>query len=143
MSWDLLLLPLPAELHSAQGLPDDFPAKPLGPHRDVQAALLKELPEIDLSDPTWGDLNGETWSIELNIGHEDPVDSIMLHVRGSGDDVLSGIFRIAAAVDCRVIDCSDGEFLVPGDTSNRHAFQAFRDRIRPQSAPARNAPPSC
>lgn len=41
----------------------------------------------------------------------------MLHVRGSGNDVLSTMFQIADAVDCRVIDMSSGDFLSHGDPS--------------------------
>ncbi|MEV6979409.1 hypothetical protein [Kitasatospora sp. NPDC093806] len=129
MSWCLLLLPAPAEFASVDDFPDGFASPVLGPHQQVRAALLGRLPGIDLSDSAWGHLVGPTWSIELNLGSEDPVDSIMLHVRGAGDDVLEVVFAIAEAVGCRVIDISEGDFLAPGDTSGWHSFQGYRNRV--------------
>jgi hypothetical protein len=66
--------------------------------------------------------------IELNIGRADPVESVMLHVRGSGDEVLPVIHKIAALLNGRPVDISTMEFLEPTDTTGWHDFQAFRDR---------------
>ncbi|WP_240436834.1 hypothetical protein [Streptomyces sporangiiformans] len=65
--------------------------------------------------------------MELNIGSDDPVDSIMLHIRGSGDDVLRVVFRLAEALNCKVLDCAEGELITPRQTSGWHAFQQYRD----------------
>ncbi|MEV7394148.1 MULTISPECIES: hypothetical protein [unclassified Streptomyces] len=129
MSWDVLLLRLPADVTSLHGLPADRAPDPLGRKYDVLAAVAQAVPEVDLSDPTWGDLSGPTWSIELNIGSNDPVDSIMLHVRGSGDDVLTPVFRLAEALQCKVLDCAEGDLITPEQTLGWHAFQQFRDRV--------------
>lgn len=129
MSWDVLLLHLPADITSAQDIPDDYSPPPLGRQPEVLAAVSRAEPEADLSDPTWGDLSGPTWSIELNIGSADPVDSIMLHIRDSGDDVLASVFRLASALGCKVLDCSTGDLITPRGPSGRHAFQEFRDRM--------------
>lgn len=129
MSWDVLLLNLPDDITSTRDIPDDYSPRPFGPRHEVLATISRAEPESDLSDPTWGDLTGPTWSIELNMGSEDPVDSIMLHVRGSGDDVLTSVFRLAGAFDCKVLDCSSGDLITPGGPTAWHAFQEFRDRI--------------
>ncbi|MEE1763332.1 MULTISPECIES: hypothetical protein [unclassified Streptomyces] len=129
MSWDVLLLRLPDDLTSVQEIPADHTPDPLGRRHDVLAAVARACPETDLSDPTWGKLCGPTWSIELNIGSQDPVDSIMLHIRGSGDDVLTPVLRLADALRCKALDCSDGSLMAPGRTSGWHAFQEFRDRV--------------
>ncbi|MDK0518108.1 hypothetical protein [Streptomyces sp. ML-6] len=129
MSWDVLLLRLPDDITSVQGIPADHTPAPLGRRHDVLATVARAVPEADLSDPGWGVLSGPTWSIELNIGSKDPVDSIMLHIRGSGDDVLAPVFRLAESLRCGVLDCTDGELLAPGRSSGRHAFQQFRDRV--------------
>jgi hypothetical protein len=128
MSWDVLLLHLPDDITSAQDIPDDYAPRPLGRLHEVLATVSRAEPEADLSDPTWGDLTGPTWSIELNIGSEDPVDSIMLHIRGSGDVVLASVFRLADAFGCKVLDCSSGDLITPEGPSGWHAFQEFRDR---------------
>ncbi|MEU6541549.1 hypothetical protein [Streptomyces sp. NPDC047000] len=129
MSWDVLLLRLPGDVTSMHELPDGCSPEPLGRQYDVLAAVTQALPEVDLSDPTWGDLSGPTWSIELNIGSEDPVDSIMLHIRGSGDDALAPVFRLAEALRCKVLDLAEGELINPGHMSGWHTFQQFRDRV--------------
>lgn len=129
MSWDVLLLRLPDDVTSVQEIPDDYTPLPLGRQRDVLAAVSRALPDANLSDPTWGELSGPTWSMHLNIGSRDPVDSVMLHFYGSGDDVLTPIFRLASALGCKALDCSDGELLAPRDLSGWHAFQEFRNRV--------------
>ncbi|MFF4120826.1 hypothetical protein ACFY0P_46425 [Streptomyces sp. NPDC001714] len=129
MSWDVLLLRLPDHVTSVHELPADCAADPLGRQCDVLAAVAQAVPEVDLSDPAWGELSGPTWSIELNIGSEDPVDSIMLHVRGSGDAVLTPVFRLAEALQCKVLDCAAGDLITPGQTAGWQAFQQFRDRV--------------
>ncbi|WP_240958542.1 hypothetical protein [Streptomyces barkulensis] len=65
--------------------------------------------------------------MELNIGPDDPVDSITLHVRGSGDDVFTAVFRLAEALHCKVLDCMEGDLITPRQTTGWHAFQQYRD----------------
>ena len=127
MSWDVLLLRLPDDITSVQQLPDAYEPSPLGRLDDVLATITCAVPEADLSDPTWGEILGLTWSMELNIGSDDPVDSIMLHIRGFGDDVLTAVFRLAEALHCKVLDCAEGDLITPRQTSGWHAFQQYRD----------------
>ncbi|ESQ00300.1 Hypothetical protein B591_11300 [Streptomyces sp. GBA 94-10 4N24] len=129
MSWDVLLVRLPDEVTSVSGMAHDYVPAPLGSRHDVLATVARVLPEADLSDPAWGDLSGPTWSIELGIGARDPVDSMMLHIRGAGDDVLTPVFELAGALGCKVFDCSAGDLIAPGGPSGWHGFQRFRDQV--------------
>ncbi|WP_399880107.1 hypothetical protein ACGH7X_00395 [Streptomyces sp. BBFR51] len=129
MSWDVILLRLPDDVTSAQEIPADHTPDPLGRRHDVLAAVTRVAPDVDLSDPAWGELSGPTWSIELNIGSEDPVDSVMLHIRGSGDDVLTTVLRLAEALRCKALDCTEGDLITPRQTSGWPAFQQFRDQV--------------
>ncbi|MDU0258388.1 hypothetical protein RVN83_36285 [Streptomyces sp. PU10] len=131
MSWDVLLLRLPDDVTSVQQIPDDYTPAPLGSQHDVLAAITQAIPETDLTDPTWGELLGSTWSMELNIGAGDPVDSVMLHIRGSGDDVLTSVFHLAGALRCKVLDCAAGDLITPVETSGWHGFQRYRDHVVP------------
>ncbi|MFH9983954.1 hypothetical protein ACH4ND_33055 [Streptomyces sp. NPDC017179] len=119
MSWDVLLLHLPDDVTSLQETPDDYTPPPLGRQHDVLAAVSRAVPETNLSDPAWGELLGPTWSMELTIGSKDPVDSIMLHIRGSGDDVLTPVFRLASALGCKVLDFSEGDLITPQEPAGR------------------------
>ncbi|MGW1464871.1 hypothetical protein ACWCPT_11060 [Streptomyces sp. NPDC002308] len=129
MSWDVLLLRLPESITSVRDLPDDYTPPPLGRLPEVLATVSRAAPGTDLSDPTWGTLLGPAWSIELGIGGDDPVDSVMLHVRGSGDDVLTPVLRLADALGCKALDCSTGDLVSPRELSGWHGFQEFRDRV--------------
>ncbi|MFF9853319.1 hypothetical protein [Streptomyces litmocidini] len=66
--------------------------------------------------------------IELGIGEHDPVESVMLHVRGGEDDGLPVIFRIFRVLGCRPFGCSTGELLAGDAQAGWNAFQSFRDR---------------
>ncbi len=129
MSWDILLLPLPADVTSIDDLPADHESPPVGSRSSVHRALRSAAGEVDLTDPTWGELLGPTWVIELGIGEHDPVESVMLHVRGGEDDVLPVIFRIPRALGCRPFDCSNGELLAVDAQASWNAFRTFRDRM--------------
>ncbi|RFS86769.1 hypothetical protein D0T12_00265 [Actinomadura spongiicola] len=129
MSWDVLLMRAPAEVSGMDDLPRDFAPHPIGSLPDALGRLESELPEVDLSDPEWGVIEGPIWSIELNIGREDPLEAVMLHVRGGGDDVLTVILRIGQVLGCRALDTSTGDFLAEGRTEGWRAFQQYRDRV--------------
>jgi hypothetical protein len=124
MSWEVLLLRLPDHVTSMEDLRDDEDTPPLGRKPWVLDAVRRALPESDLTDPTRGQVEGPGWSIELIFGSIDPVDSIMLQVRGSYDDALAPIFRLAAELGCSVLDVFPGKLISPLD----EAFQEFRDR---------------
>ncbi|MFF3250127.1 hypothetical protein ACFYWP_03765 [Actinacidiphila glaucinigra] len=134
MSWDVLLLPLPEELTSIDDLPVDHVSLPVGSRSKVHEVLRSAVPDIDLTDPAWGQLLGPTWVIEFNIGTGDPVESVMLHVRGGEDDVLPVIFRVSRAMGCRPLDCSDGELLREDDPRSWQAFQEYRDGVTAPNA---------
>ncbi|MFE3187219.1 hypothetical protein ACFXKR_41275 [Streptomyces violascens] len=104
-----MLLHLPDDIASVRDIPDGYAPPLLGQQQDILTAVARAAPEADLADPAWGELSGATWSIELNIGSHDPVDSILLHIRGSGDDVLTSITRLAEALGCKALDCSTGD----------------------------------
>lgn len=133
MSWDVFIFDAPSDATSVDQIPQGFRPPPLGAGPAIRQRLHDSVRGLDLSDPAWGRLDGPTWSIELNIGSKDPVDSIMLHVRGSGDDVLTAIAQIAASVGGRALDLSTGEFLTGarGEAAGWHGFQRYRDQNLP------------
>ena len=127
MSWDIGLFNAPPEI-TIEEIPHDYEPVPLGSVAEVLGRLQAAFVDLDLSDPTWGDLERSGWSIEFGIGREDPVRSIMLHVRGGGDDVVQVVRETAHVLGCRALDCSSGEFIEDGGRDGWADFQAFRDR---------------
>ncbi|MEU4472929.1 hypothetical protein [Micromonospora sp. NPDC023888] len=131
----MFIFAAPPHARSVDQLPQDFDPLPLGTGPHIKRCLRETFPDLDLADPAWGQLVGPTWSIEFNIGSDDPVDSIMFHVRGGGDDVLAVVARIVAVTGGRALDISTGEFLT-GDcpqTAGWNGFQQYRDQTLRQN----------
>jgi hypothetical protein len=109
MSWDVLLLSVPPGIATVDDSPEDF-ASELGPRAQVLSTLAALFPDLDLSDPTWGILAGDDFAIEFNIGDGDPVETIMLHVRGS-NSTIHAIHYICERTGWRAFDTSTGDLL--------------------------------
>ena len=122
MSWDVMVMRIPEGLTSLDEISEDFD-EPLCGLREVGPTLLSVFPDLDLSDPTWGILEGDDFSIEFNIGDEDPCDSIMLHVRG-GDGALTPIRALCATTGWAAIDAGGGELI---DTNGEGAVSGFTE----------------
>ncbi|MFE7504369.1 hypothetical protein [Promicromonospora sp. NPDC057488] len=138
MSWDISLFNAPPRI-TIEEIPHDYEPAPLGSVAEVLDRLQAAFVDLDLSDPTWGFLVQPGWVIEFNIGREDPVESIMLHVRGGGDDVVQVVRETARVLGCRAFDCSSGDFIEDGGSDGWADFQAFRDRAIGQGAATQNA----
>jgi hypothetical protein len=134
VSWDVLFQDLPDGVTCLDDIPADFqPTKPLGTHADVLAKLRSAAPGVDFSDPTWGVLGGNGFSIEFNVGNEEPVMALMLHVRGMNEERVFAILRdVALALDRQAIDCSAGtllDFSADDVAAGFQAWRRYRDRI--------------
>ena len=129
MSWDVVLMKMPEGASSIADLPKDHVSMPLGQRADVEEAIRRAVPGVDLTDPTWGQMAGPGWSMELNIGREDPIDDIMLHIRGSSDWVFEPIFALSRELRCQVIDCGSGDVLAEQEAGTWQEWKAFRDGI--------------
>jgi hypothetical protein len=130
MSWDVMLFRFAGEAPASMDDINDAQQLPLGAAADVRAGISAGLTQTSWDDPAWGIFDGDGFSIEFNVGDDDPVDSMMLHVRGGGDAVAA-IMSFAAPLSWAALDCSTGEFLDPAAPSERgwKDFQAFRDKI--------------
>src|SRR4051794_6278443 len=110
MSWDVMIF----NLRGASPPPIEDLAEgdygPQGPADEVRQRVASLLPGLDWSDPTWGLYEGDGFSIEVNVGDDDPIDNMMLHVRGGGD-AISAIARFARPLGWSALDCSTGQFL--------------------------------
>jgi hypothetical protein len=129
MSWDILVL-------NYQGAPPEDPddesveSLPLGKPVVVRQSISDHLPRVDWSDPTWGIYETDTFSFEFNMGDEDPIEDIMVHVRGGGE-VIPALMAFANPNQWSLLDCSTGEFLDPQHPSSAgwEAFQVYRDQV--------------
>ena len=133
MSWDVLIVNVPAHIKSDKDLPEDFESN-LGSADDIRSLLESIFPDIDLSDPTWGVLEGADFSIEFSMGEKTPVDELMLHVRGS-DAAIEPIRKVCEAGKWRALDLSDGEYLDFSGSPEEglDSWREFRDQVVSQA----------
>ena len=110
MTWDVVLIKMPEGVSAIAEVPEDYLA-PLGQRAEVEAAIRRALPGVDLTEPDWGRMAGPGWSMELNIGHKDRIDDIMLHIRASSEWVFGPISDLARELQCQAVDCGSGETL--------------------------------
>ena len=122
VSWDILLMR--SDYPSMGEFPEDYTPPPLGEGALVRSKLQARVPSIVFHEPTWAQVQGSGWSIDATVGSEEPVESILLHVRG-GKDALGVVRSMADALGARALDCSTGKFI---DFSNPPADRTVHAR---------------
>jgi hypothetical protein len=130
VSWDVVLLDAPQSINSAEEITADTEIIPFDRRAVIEKISARHPEAVDFSNPAWGHIAGDGWSIEVNIGDDDLCSSIMLHVRGAGDPV-PGSLEIAGALGVRALDCSSGEFLSAKspEAASFAKWQAYRDQV--------------
>jgi hypothetical protein len=129
VSWDIVIMDLPRSARETADIPRDFKPGPLGQRRDLIAAIRAAAPAADFTDPSWGLIDGTGFSIEVNIGTAEQVDSIMLHVRG-GDAAIAVITAILDRLNARALDMQTGEpFDETTAARSLSAWRAYRDHV--------------
>ena len=133
MSWDVSLFKGPAGMKAISDLPRDYEV--LTFDRAVAIAKISALfpGTVDFSNPSWGTVIGDGWSMEVNIGDNDVCSSMMLHIRGGGDPVTAAL-KIADALELTPIDCSSGDILTLEDNCFSK-WRDYRDQVVVQSSP--------
>ena len=129
MSWDILIMDLPRDAETVSEVPSDFKPEPLGDRDELISGVLSAAPMADFSDPSWGQIATRDFSIEVNIGNDEQVDSIMLHVRG-GDGAIELIAAILDRLNRRALDIQTDEmFDKASAVTGLAAWRAYRDQV--------------
>jgi hypothetical protein len=128
VSWDILIMDLPPHAQTVSDVPDDFKPRPLGSRGGLMTAILSAAPMADFSDPSWGRIANQDFSIEINIGEGEKVGSIMLYVRG-GDQALELITKILDRLNARALDIQTGKVFDETAAASFSAWRAYRDQV--------------
>jgi hypothetical protein len=81
------------------------------------------------STASWGQIATRNFSIEVNMGSKEPVESITLHVRG-GDAAIGLIADILDRLNTRALDIQTGEMLDKNSAvTSLTAWRAYRDQV--------------
>ena len=123
MSWDVFIQDLPAGARSIRDIPDEFRPRPLGSRSEVIGRIRSAFPDVDFSDPAWGRLQADGYSIDISTGDDDQTSGVTLHVRGS-DDAVAAVVRLIDAVGGKAVDSWTGEFF--DQAVARHSIQRWR-----------------
>ena len=130
MSWDVSIMKFAHRYQSVAEIPADAEPLALGTRSFVHAAISEVFHGVDWSDPRWGVFRCEHGSIEFNNGGEEPLTSVMMHVR-AGAAIVPLIVDLCRRQDWSALDLSSGDFLDQVDTpaKGQADWQTYRDRV--------------
>ncbi|NNF14047.1 MAG: hypothetical protein HKN72_12525 [Gemmatimonadetes bacterium] len=130
MSWDIYVQDIPDDVMSVEDMPDGFLPRPLGRRSDVLAGIRRAAPDIRFADDQWGSIEGPGYSVEVNIGSRDPIQSVALHVYG-GDQSVYLVHDILAALNARAFDPSNpsGIFSLPESADGFRRWREYRATV--------------
>jgi hypothetical protein len=131
MSWDLTVMDLPDYVVTVDDIPQDFKGSLLGPRSDLIARILEVVPQANFTDPAWGLIDGPGFSIELDMGKADQVQSFTFHVR-EGDLAVGVIAEILGYLSLRAVDpqSESGTIFTPKSAiESLETWRAYRDSV--------------
>ena len=130
MSWDVSLYRFTRRYPTIEDIPGDEQLLPLGSLSEVHVAVSAVFPGTNWTDPVWGIYDGEFGSIEFNVGKDDPVKSLGLHVRAS-DAIVGGILQLCERMACQAMDLTNSTFLDQSahPSAGLEKWREYRDRV--------------
>lgn len=124
-SWDIIVQDIPPGITSVDQMPQGFRAAPIGRRDDIMAAIREIAPDVDFTDPTWGVLRRDSFSIEINIGDEPVTHDFAFHVRGA-DEAVDVITQILQRLELRAYDPQSISGIFQPGAAARESLQAWR-----------------
>ena len=116
MSIDIFFQDLPADVDDARDIPHDFVPGPIGSRAEVTAALVAAA-DIDFTGPQWGRIEGQRYSVEVNLGTDDPVMGFAFHARGADlREVDLIVADVLTALGIRALDPRREKVIVDPET---------------------------
>jgi len=129
MSWDIFVQDFPPDVGSVEEIPADFHPASIGERTAIIDQIRKVVPFANFSNPTWGTIDGEDWSIEINMGPRDDCESFAFHVRG-GDAAVGVVAAILQQLKLRAVDSQTGDFVAGADALEAfNKWGIYRDQI--------------
>lgn len=130
MSWDIFVQELPPGITAVDEIPEDFRPGPIGRRHEIVAGITRVVPSVDLSNPDWGRIETAGFSVEINLGPDDPVTSFAFHVRGD-DDAAHLIADILDELGLQAFDpqAPGGVFTRQTAASSLQAWRQYRTEV--------------
>jgi hypothetical protein len=130
LSWDIFVQDFPPDASSLADVPACFKPASIGKRSMIIEQIKAVAPLADFSSPSWGTIESDDWSIEINIGIEEECNGFAFHVRG-GDTAVGVIAAILQHLRLRAVDSETGDFFSAGPRA-AEAFgkwRAYRNRV--------------
>ena len=137
MSWDLFIQSIPAKYTSMAAIPDGFTPKPLGAQAKVIKTIRTVLPGI-LFEHGFAAVVSKHGTVEIDIGHEDPVPCVALSCRGK-EGILPLVRDLVEALGGRAFDTSSDTGIFDPDAAALSLGTANAFRVK-ATAPKKAAP---
>ncbi len=134
MSWDIFVQYIPEDVKQISDMREKyskFKPRPIGMRSDIIKKIKKVIPEADFSNPSWGVIEGNGFSIEVNMGEQEECKGFAFHVRG-GDVAAFVICEILKNLGLRAFDSSSetGLFEIgSGDVVALQRWRQYRDKV--------------
>ncbi len=130
MSWDIFVQDFPADVKRLEEIPPDFKPASLGKRSLIIEKIKDVAPTADFTNPAWGIIIGEGWSIEVNMSSEEDCKSFVFHVRG-GDAAVCVVAAILQHLELRAADLQSSDFFVSGPRAIESfgKWRAYRDHV--------------
>jgi hypothetical protein len=130
MSWDIFVQDLPEGINSIEDIPQEFRPKTFLPRARIVEVFKEVAPFTDFSDPKWWRIQCHAFSIEVNIGLEDPSNGFALHIRGSGE-AAGVVAEILQRLGVRALDTASATGLFDLEKSGEsfRKWQSYRDQV--------------
>jgi hypothetical protein len=72
VSWDVDVQDWPP-VATPWDIPDGFDFQPIGTRIEITTKIREVAPAADFTDPAWGRIESDDYSIEVNIGDDEPL----------------------------------------------------------------------
>ena len=128
MSWDLFVQDW-GNFDSLEDIPDDFEPQPIGKRSTIINLIKTVEPTVDFTNPSWGLLENEFFSIEFNMGMDEVLSSFTMHVRGN-ELAIPCIGNILAELKLNAADGSTTYFFnIEKSKADMNKWKEYRNQI--------------
>jgi hypothetical protein len=108
MSWDVFVQDIPADAVTVDDIASDFVPAPIGKRSEVIQKIMNVVPFADFSNPSWGTIDGEGFSIEVSMGEVEELGYFAFHA--SGDERAAAVIAdILSYLNLRAFDTGTGD----------------------------------
>jgi hypothetical protein len=131
MSHDIFVQYIPADARSVADIAEHLESRPIGTRSTAISTILAVAPTADFSDPARGVIEGNGFSIEVNLGDDETLKSFAFHLRGGGNEATAIVTEVLMRLGLRAFDPSSatGIFDPNAAAQGFENWQRYRDQV--------------